>query len=504
MPYPRKGQTKSDYVSEFVESSEAKSDFPDKGQRLAVAHSLWEKHNTLRNAAFSYGRTEEIWPREFECNFIEPGVVFYQDLGECKVCGVARTCGNAGDACQTKGETVLVEQDALAKLAPSFVGKPVIDKKHEDVDASTVARGDADGIVTRVWLDEKTGWWRCRFIVWDPETQRHCESPAYSVSCAYNPTDVDSSGGTYHNLDYHQKILDGEYTHLAVVTNPRYEGARITLVNSKDSKGGIMASWKFWETRKNAVSLDPAKTMVTVGGKKMSLQALYNEAEKPAPKPEKELSDDTVLEHEGKEMTLGELKQKAMANMKNAEDDMKCPSCSGSGKKAAENDVPGAGPADKGDASGHRDMPEPEAKSNADGPTDKPLPDMRDPKQNSQADGAAARDQEEPATQTAKKGANTTAALELRATQADGAAARDQQDPVEDAAKKNADDDAKEAEEAKKALAEKRNAARKSFEALRNAAQDRTGPAVGVGIVSQDERLAKGRAKYGRKDSVSA
>jgi hypothetical protein len=502
MPYPRKGQTKEAYISEFVESAEAKADFPDKDQRLAVAYSLWRKHqNALENSSYGNYGEEHPWPKEYEANFIEPGIVHYQDLGACKKCGLAGACG-AGQ-CEPTGEVVLVDNDALARMAKSFLGKPVIDKEHADVDGGTIARGEGDGIVTRVWQDEKSGWWKCRYFVWDPETQHHCESAAYSVSCAYNPTEVDSDGGTYHNMDYQQKILNGEYTHLAVVTNPRYEGARIQLVNSKDGKGGNMAGWKFWETRKNAVSLDPAKTMVTVGGKKMSLQALYNEAEKP--KPEKELADDTVLEHEGKEMTLGELKQKALANMRNAEDDMKCAACNGSGKKAAENDVPGAGPADKGEAAGHKGGPEPEAKMNAEkpNPTEKPLPDMRDPKQNAQVDGHAARDQKEPATETAEKGANTTPALELRATQVDGHAARDQQDPVEDAAKKNAAEDEKKAEEERKAE-ERRNAAKKSFDSLRNAAHERSGPAVGVGIVSQDERLARGRAKYGKKDSVPA
>ena len=492
MPYPQKGQTKEQYIKEFMESGEARSDFPDEKQRLAVAYSLWEKRNARENALTvgSYGRAEDIWPMEFETNFIEKGVVHYQDLGACKVCGTAGTCGEG--KCEPTGEMVLVDNDALAKMAKSFIGKPVIDEAHRDVTPDTIAKGEADGIVTRVWLDGESGWWKARFIVWDPETQKHCKSPAYSVSCAYNPTDVDSSGGTYHNIDFQQKILDGEYTHLAVVTNPRYEGARIQLVNSKDSKGGSIMKWKFWDkgaVRRNASDLDPEKTMVNVEGKEMSLKNLFDEvAMKEKENEMKELGDDTVLEHEGKEMTLGELKQAYRNKMKNAEDALKCPSCNGSGKKTAEN-------ADAGADAGHRDMKEVEAKTNAeqDSPVKKPLPDMRDPKQNGGARDE--KDQAEAAAKAAEKAAQEKRAMELQ-QEAD---ARDKKDEAEAAAMKNA-----EAEAEKKKEEEKRNSARASFLALKNAAAERAGAPAGATVVSMDERLARGKAKYGRKDSVPA
>lgn len=45
MPYPTKGQTKQDYISEFMRSKESEKDYPDRDQRLAVAFNLWrEKH----------------------------------------------------------------------------------------------------------------------------------------------------------------------------------------------------------------------------------------------------------------------------------------------------------------------------------------------------------------------------------------------------------------------------------------------------------------------------
>lgn len=43
MPKPKQKENKYDFISRFMSSEEAKKDFPDKDQRLAVAYSLWKK-----------------------------------------------------------------------------------------------------------------------------------------------------------------------------------------------------------------------------------------------------------------------------------------------------------------------------------------------------------------------------------------------------------------------------------------------------------------------------
>ena len=43
MPYPRKGETKEEFISRFMGSAEANRDYPDQKQRLAVAESLWRE-----------------------------------------------------------------------------------------------------------------------------------------------------------------------------------------------------------------------------------------------------------------------------------------------------------------------------------------------------------------------------------------------------------------------------------------------------------------------------
>lgn len=407
MPYPKKGEDMSDYISRFMESGEARSDFPDEKQRYAVARSMWEKRNSGRDG----------WPKMYTCSFIEPGVVFYQDLGE-------------------NGETILVERDALAKMAMSFVGKPVINFVHKDVTAKTVANGEADGIVSKVWLGGD-GWWYCEFLVWDDLTQKNCESGAYSVSCAYEPTQVNQVGGTYHNMPYQEEVLDGVYTHLAVVANPRYEGARI-FVNSK----GGSNMWKFWskgKEKKNAADLDPLKHTVDVDGEQVTLQQLYD-----AVKPEShalEMADDTVFEVEGKEHTLKAMKDAHRTKMTAA-------------KNAAEKKEPAA------------DTKE----------------DLRKPA------SEAKNDEAEDAAKKAESATKEKEALE-RQQAADEAKKKDDEE------KKNAADaEAKKKEAEEK---ERKNAAAKSFKDLKNAATARTGDPVGIKIVTPEDRLEAGRVKYG-------
>lgn len=417
MPYPKAGEDKKDYVARFMASEEAKRDFPDEKQRLAVAYSMFEKRNATGDSG---------WPKLYRCSFIEPGVVFYQDLGDA-------------------GETILVQKPALDAMMKSFVGKPVINFVHKDVTPDTVAKGEADGIVSKVWFDEPSGWYMAEFLVWDELTQRNCESALYSVSCAYEPTSVEDQGGTYHNLPYHEEVLNGEYTHLAVVANPRYEGARIFV----NSKGGSTMSWKFWApkaTRKNAADLDPMTCGVDVDGEKVTLQQLYD-----AVKPEKsqlEMSDDTVLEVEGKEHTLGSLKDAYRNKLKK-------------------------------NAEPKKDEPKKEEKANGESEAE-----LRK--------GEAAKNDDLSAEEAAKKAEEETKLKEGLAREQQNAADAEAKKKEEE--KKNAED----AEAKKKEDEEKRNAAgKKSFADLKNSARQRQGDPVGIQVVTPEERVAAGRAKYG-------
>lgn len=155
-------------------------------------------------------------PKRYRTKFIEPGLADYTAEGF----GI-----------------VLVSKDTLDRMLPSFVGKPVF-LEHQDVSPEEAFQnnGDsADGVVSDVGYDEDSGWYYADMMIWNDETQRKIDSEGYTVSCAYDVGDADGTGGKYHNIDFNQSVLDGEYTHMAIVNNPRYEGATI-LRNSKGAK----------------------------------------------------------------------------------------------------------------------------------------------------------------------------------------------------------------------------------------------------------------------------
>jgi hypothetical protein len=48
MPYPERKESQGHYISRFLTSPEAKSSFPDKKQRLAVAYSIYKQKHTAK------------------------------------------------------------------------------------------------------------------------------------------------------------------------------------------------------------------------------------------------------------------------------------------------------------------------------------------------------------------------------------------------------------------------------------------------------------------------
>jgi len=168
------------------------------------------------------------WPSEYVVNFLESGLVSYEDV-------------DAGIAMLTKA--------TINKMLPTFVGKPVV-INHVDVSPKDF-QDHAVGYVTRVWFDDYSGWAYCSFILTDDKAKEKVAN-GYSVSCAYDQV-VTGPGGEWHAIKYNEEIIDGVFNHLALVTSPRYEKCVIQptqmLVNSKK------ASIKEGAGRKNVVTV---------------------------------------------------------------------------------------------------------------------------------------------------------------------------------------------------------------------------------------------------------
>ena len=209
-------------------------------------------------------------------------------------------------------------------MAQTFNGKPVY-ILHQDVEFDKMKQ-DAVGYVADTWLGGD-GWLWSRIIITDDEAHKVI-AEGYSVSNAYNPTEF-KGGGMHHNIPYTREILNGEFTHLALVPDPRYEDAKVytleeyqarntTLMNSLEpeqpkhqpkKKGTFML--KFFKNEKKEVSADEADIVEYTNAKGETVTRSISEMVNAVEEKEKE---DKMLSNKvkvnGEEMTVAELVKK--------------------------------------------------------------------------------------------------------------------------------------------------------------------------------------------------
>lgn len=348
-----KGATRETYMSTFMSSPEARRDFPDDTLRAAAGYSKWRDLNNGDGSAWEDLDDEErkimmkvmSEPAKARANaigqkadtipmrFIQPGLVRYADVG-----------------------TVLVRKETLDRMVKSFVGKPVFNETHKEVTSKDFTSGRADGVINRVtWgppkdLEETKnlpddGWYWVVAQVWDPETKENCRN-GYSVSCAYDVLQWSDEGGITNNIPYEREVLDGDYTHMAVVANPRYEGARIIY----NTQGGCM-KLAFWRKGKdtsevrNASEVDTDKAVLEIDGKEVPLKEaieLWNstkaEEKKKAELANAKMTDDDEIEVGGEKVTVKNLKDAYVLSRKNADDKKKDEKADEEERKNAEAD----------------------------------------------------------------------------------------------------------------------------------------------------------------------
>jgi hypothetical protein len=248
------------------------------------------------------------WPSTVDMKVILPGLVRYSDLKNA-----------AGEL--TSGD-VLVTKEALDRMANSLEGKPIVNWDHRRVSPDDFRKGKAQGIIVGpAVFNSKDGWYHAKGYVWDEPTRKNIER-GYSISCAYTVDEWGDGPGTLNQVPYMQEVKNGTYTHIAVVPVPRYEGARIEILNSQ---GGRMGLLSLFRKDKPEEKIDvPMETELTLeNGAKTTLGELVKMREERETKERENLnalSDDRTFEINGKKVTLRELKNEASVKMMNAED----------------------------------------------------------------------------------------------------------------------------------------------------------------------------------------
>lgn len=87
------------------------------------------------------------------------------------------------------------------------------------------------GVIANAYFNQPDGWYYVDGIIWDDKAQELINK-GWSVSCSYDYLAFNDEGGEENNIHYDKEFTQLNFTHLAIVDNPRYERANIVF-NSK-------------------------------------------------------------------------------------------------------------------------------------------------------------------------------------------------------------------------------------------------------------------------------
>jgi hypothetical protein len=119
---------------------------------------------------------------------------------------------------------ILVGESAIKNMDPTFQGKPVYVDHVDEVDLDNLQE-EADGYVLDSFYNKLDGKHWVKFIVVS-DRAKDAIRRGWKLSNAYVPKAF-TNGGLWHGVEYSKEVTSGEYEHLAIVKNPRYEESLI-------------------------------------------------------------------------------------------------------------------------------------------------------------------------------------------------------------------------------------------------------------------------------------
>lgn len=187
---------------------------------------------------------------------------------------------------------IFINSETIRDMDPTFVGRPVyVFHKEDEVDWSNIQQ-EADGFVIESFYNAADGHHWVKFIVVS-DKGHEAVAKGWKLSNAYH---VKSSkgAGIWHGVNYVKEVSAGEYDHLAIVPNPRYESKVLTpeqfksynaekelklekLANSDDDQGEPM----FFKKQKveNSKELEEMSVTLPKSKKEVSVAELIANAD---------------------------------------------------------------------------------------------------------------------------------------------------------------------------------------------------------------------------------
>lgn len=193
---------------------------------------------------------------------------------------------------------VLIGEECIRKMNPTFSGRPLFIGHHPDADPSNVK--DADGIVVDSFFNKADGMHWAKFMVFTQEAEDAIQN-GMTLSNCYDAGPF-GAGGLANGVQYDKEALGGVFHHMALVPDPRYENSLVLapdafrqynvdkeaqllrLANSKKGEKPVKPKFNFWKREKIENSADFETTVVQLpkSGKEVTLEKLINDMDEAA------------------------------------------------------------------------------------------------------------------------------------------------------------------------------------------------------------------------------
>ena len=197
------------------------------------------------------------------------------------------------------GSNILIKKSVLDNMIDSMRGSPIIIEHNNKIDSDQV-----HGHVQRVFYNNIDGQYYAEFDIDTLEGKNAIEEYKFG-SCSYKPI-FSGQGGIHNGIPYDDEVLGGEFTHLALVKNPRYKNAKI-LNNSFNKekkqmpdldKGILDKITDLFNSRFPQKTIAKDDHIVMINGKEITIAQLantYKDSKKDDSKLDK---DDSKLDKE--------------------------------------------------------------------------------------------------------------------------------------------------------------------------------------------------------------
>ena len=224
---------------------------------------------------------------------------------------------------------VFINESTIRQMSPSFAGRPVFVEHVDEVDDDlTQLRNEADGWVIESFYNEADGKTWAKFIIVSDRGFSAIRK-GFRLSNAYIPQ-LSDTRATWNGVDYQKVVTGGEFEHLAIVNNPRYDESVIMtpeefkmyneklkvelkrLANSQDTKGENKMAFKLFKRTKveNSTDIEGMMIEMPLSKKEMSITKVINEYDKILNMNGYAANEHMVKLNDKEEMSVGDLVKK--------------------------------------------------------------------------------------------------------------------------------------------------------------------------------------------------